>query len=327
MVRVAIVGCGFMGRMHANVYGLLDRATLVSVADRKPEKAAKFAAEFGVPARTDVADVLASDAIDAVDICLPTHLHADASIHAMEAGKHVFCEKPMALTVDEADRMIDAAAANGVGLMIGHCIRFWPEYALLKQFVDDGSLGKLVSLNLTRYGEFPSWSTDNWLADPALSGGGVLDMHIHDTDFALYLLGKPEEIVSHGTVDARGPSHAFTTLQFPGCVVHLEGGWNLPTKTPFKMAFRAIFERGAAIMDGGPLVVYRDGAEPETPTFAKMEAQGGGNISDLGGYYHELRYFTDCLTEGQPFVTTTPESSRLSLATTLEEIRQIQSRG
>jgi predicted dehydrogenase len=210
--------------------------------------------------------------------------------------------------------------------MIGHCIRFWPEYALLKQIVDDGRLGKLLSINLTRFGEFPFWSTDNWLADESKAGGGVLDMHIHDTDFILYLLGEPQEIASWGNEDARGPGYVFTTMQYPGCVAHLEGGWNLPTNTPFKMAFRAIFEQGAAFMDGGPMTIYRPGMDPQVPEFPKMQAQGGGNISDLGGYYHELAYFVDRVTKGLPLETVTPQTSRASLKATLEEIRQIKAR-
>lgn len=317
-----------MGRMHANVYGLLDNAELVALVDRKPEKREAYSADFGVPAYETLHELFENHPdLDAVDICLPTYEHKDATLAVASARKHVFCEKPMAMTVDEADEMIAACQKADVRLMIGHCIRFWPEYVLVKELVEAGTLGKLLSINLTRYGQFPSWSTDNWLADEEKSGGGVLDMHIHDTDYAHYLLGEPKEVSAWGTVDSRGPSHAFTTMSFAdGAVAHLEGGWNLPTNTPFKMAFRAIFERGAAIMDGGPLTIYEDGKEPNVPEFAKMEAAGGGNISDLGGYYHELKYFIDRLESGEPFVTTTPESSKQSLATTIEEIRQIKSR-
>lgn len=323
MLRVGLVGCGFMGRMHANVYGLLEGARLVSVMDRLPEKSEKFGQDFNVRVHSDFDEFLASDELDAVDVCLPTYLHREFTVKALEAGKHVLCEKPMALTVEDADAMIAAAGANNRQLMIGHCIRFWPEYALLKKYSDDGRLGTLRSINLTRYGEFPHWSTDNWLADQALSGGGVLDMHIHDTDFILYLLGQPISQHSWGTIDSRGPSHVFTTMTYPGCVAHLEGGWNLPNYTPFKMAFRAVFDNGAMIMDGGPLTVYETGKEPTIPEFPRMEAQGGGNISDLGGYYHEIKYFVDCLTQDRAFETVTPQTSRASLAATLEEIRQM----
>lgn len=322
MLRVGLMGCGFMGRMHASVYGLLEGAELVSVMDHRQEKAAKFGEEFGAAAFDDFDSFLAQGELDAVDICLPTHLHREYTVRALQAGKHVLCEKPMALTLAEADAMIAAQEKSGKQLMIGHCIRFWPEYAVLKKMMAGGTLGKLVSINLTRYGQFPHWSSDNWLADESKAGGGVLDMHIHDTDFAIYLLGEPKSVFARGTVDGRGPSHVFTTLEYPGCVAHLEGGWNLPNHTPFKMAFRAIFERGAMIMDGGPLTIYEDGKEPYVPEFPRMEAQGGGNISDLGGYYHEIKYFVDCLNQDRPFETVTPQTSRQSLALTLEEIRQ-----
>lgn len=320
-MRVAIIGCGFMGRMHASVYSALPNADLVAVVDHREEKYE----EFGVHGFASLSELFDNAEVDAIDICLPTYLHKDATIAGADAGKHVFCEKPMALALGQADEMIEACDNAGIRLMIGHCIRFWPEYAYLKNLVDSGRFGRLRSINLTRYGEYPHWSSENWLGDESKSGGGALDMHIHDTDFALYLFGKPDTVYSRGTVDGRGVSQIFTTMTFGDAVAHLEGGWNLPVHTPFKMAFRAIFDRGAAIMDGGPLTIYSD-REPIVPAFAKMEAAGGGNISDLGGYYHELAYFVDCITSDRPFTITTPQTSRDSLEMTLEEIRQVKER-
>jgi predicted dehydrogenase len=326
MLKIAIVGCGFMGRMHANVYSSLPNAELVAVADRRCGQVDDFRSAFGIPGYDSLDALLSKENIDAVDICLPTFLHKEATLQAARAGKHVFCEKPMALTLDEADEMIVACEDAGVRLMIGHCIRFWPEYAYLKNVAQEGTLGKLLSVNLTRYGEFPHWSSENWLADEQKSGGGALDMHIHDTDFALFLLGDPKRIASFGSIDERGVGQIFTTMDFGGSIAHLEGGWNLPGKTPFRMSFRAIFERGAAIMECGPLTIYADGAEPVQPAFEKMTAETGGNISDLGGYFHELKYFLDKLESGEPFEITTPQTSRRSLEVALEEIRQVKSR-
>lgn len=326
MLKVGLVGCGFMGRMHANVYGALDGASLVGAWDHRPERAAKYCEEFGCQPFGDF-DQLVASGVDIIDVCLPTDLHKEYTIRAARAGKHVFCEKPIALNLRDADEMIRECESAGVKLMIGHCIRFWPEYALLKEIADDKRLGRLLSLNLTRYGEFPSWSSDNWLADESRAGGGVLDMHIHDTDFAHYILGDPDHMVSFGTVNATGASHAFTTMTFGDTVIHLEGGWNLPTKAPFRMAFRAVFENGAAIMDGGPMQIFENGKEPVTPAFEKMEAAGGGNISDLGGYFHELKYFIDCVANNEPLEKVTPQTSRKSLETTLEEIRMIKGNG
>ena len=135
--------------------------------------------------------------VDVVDICLPTDLHADFAVRALQMGKHVVCEKPMAISLAEADRMIEAARKSGRRLMIAHCIRFWPEYVELRRLVESGELGHLLSLSLTRYSPFPSWGSDNWLADERRAGGAALDLHIHDTDFAAYLMGRaPDEMAS-----------------------------------------------------------------------------------------------------------------------------------
>lgn len=319
-LKVVLVGCGFMGRMHANVYRLLERANLVGVVDHSAEKATAFAAEFGCEAIGSLEEALGRADIDVIDVCLPTDLHAPTTVAALNAGKHVFCEKPMALTEAQCLEMTAAAKAAGKQLTVGHCIRFWPEYAHLKKLIDSKELGPILSLNLLRYGAFPSWASENWMSYEARTGGGALDMHIHDTDFALYALGTPTSLDSWGTNDARGMSQIFTTLTFGNVVCHLEGGWNLPSSTPFKHAFRAIFERGAAIMDAGPLTVYAEGAEPKVVEFENLKADGGGNLSSLGGYYHELKYFTDCVLDGKPLEVVTPESSTESVKTVLREI-------
>ncbi len=311
-----------MGRMHAEVYGVLEGVDLVHVCDKTPTQHEKIAARYGARTSQSIDEMLKDSELDVIDICLPTDLHADTTVKALEAGKHVVCEKPMALSVADADRMIAASTQTGKTLMIAHCIRFWPEYEVLEKIVKDGSLGQILSLNLTRYGAFPSWSTDNWLADEKRSGGGALDMHIHDTDYALYLLGQPSSQTSHGSVDPRGVSHMFTTATFGKVVAQIEGGWNLPSNAPFKMAFRAVFERGLVNMDAGPLTIFEEGKDPVVPELPKMAVNTGGNIGDLGGYYFELKYFYEHLKSGEPLTRITPQSSRASLAATLEEIRQ-----
>ena len=188
-----------------------------------------------------------------------------------------------------------------------------------------GELGRLLSLNLTRYGAFPAWTVDNWAADVKRAGGGM-DMHIHDTDFALYLLGEPKTMHSFGSRDEKGVGHFFTVMDYGDCVAQCEGGWNLPQGAPFRMEFRAVFERGAMIYRDGELWTYSDGAATkfEAP---QMEASGaGGNLSSLGGYYNELAYFVDCIANDHMPTTVTPESSRESLRYVLEEVKQIEAR-
>lgn len=325
MVKVGLVGCGFMGTMHANVYSVLEGAELVGVWDRKPERATEFVGKWGGRVFSSYDDMLADASIDMVDVCLPTSEHAIFSIKACEAGKHVMCEKPMALSLEDADAMCAAASKAGVKMMVGHCIRFWPEYEELFRVVKSGELGRLLSLNLTRYGAFPAWTVDKWAADVSKAGGGM-DMHIHDTDFALYLLGEPRSMHSFGSRDERGVGHFFTVMDYGSCVAQCEGGWNLPQGAPFRMEFRAVFEKGAAIYRDGELWTYGEGTSRkfEAP---QMEARGaGGNLSSLGGYYNELAYFIDCITNDRMPQVVTPESSRESLRYVLEEVKQIEAR-
>lgn len=326
MQKVGIVGAGFMGKMHGSVYKGLEGAELVGVFDFVRERADPYAEQFGIKVFDTLEDLAKECTV--VDICTPTYTHSDLAIAGAKLGLHVVCEKPMARTIEQAKAMIKACEEAGVKLFIAHCIRYWPEYAKLKELVDSKELGELLSVNLTRYGGFPAWSSDQWLRDEEKAGGGVLDMHIHDTDYILYLLGEPEKMDAWGAVDQTGPGHAFTVMSYRGgkTIAHLEGGWNLPTGAPFKMAFRAVFEKGAAIWDAGPMGIYRPGQEPEYPQFISIKAEGGGNLSDAGGYAVELADFMDCLNTGRECTIVTPQTSLKSLEYALKEIDLIKSK-
>jgi len=142
MVNIAIVGAGFIGKIHSDSYKQINNARVVAVVDKVKDKGSKLADEHGASYYSDINECLEKEDIDNVDICVPTFLHAELAIRAADAGKNVFCEKPMALSLDEADRMIEAVERNGVKGMVGHVIRFWPEYIKAKEIVDSGKLGK-----------------------------------------------------------------------------------------------------------------------------------------------------------------------------------------
>ncbi len=316
-----------MGRMHAQVYKLLPDVKLVSTFSKYGASAVLVAAVHSARVADSYDDILQDPDVDVVDICLPTDLHAEFTVKALTAGKHVLCEKPMAIDAASADQMLSAATKSGKTLMIAQCIRFWPEYKRLREIVHAGSLGQLRSLQMTRFGAFPTWSSDGWIGLEPRAGGAALDMHIHDTDFVVDLLGRPDEIVSRGCQDERGLSRIFTLMTFGKTIVQLEGGWDLPADAPFRMSLRAVFDRGLVMFDQGPMTIYEDGAEPVIVNDLPVMSAGeqGGNISDLGGYFFELEYFYRCLREGQAVDLATPESSRLSLEIALSEIKQAQS--
>ena len=133
MIRVGILGAGNIAGVHSRAYAHLANARVVAVDDSERSKAETMAATHQAQPYSDWADFFADAAIDMVDVCLPTYLHADAVIAAAQAGKHVLCEKPVALNLEQVDRMIAAVKGAGVQAMIAQVIRFWPHYLAIKQ--------------------------------------------------------------------------------------------------------------------------------------------------------------------------------------------------
>jgi predicted dehydrogenase len=324
-----LVGCGFMGGMHAQIYSQLEGVELVAVVDANTESSADKLKSFGtpVPIFKTLEEALTNTECDFVDICLPTKLHRQYALTAIEAGKALFCEKPLALSMEEANDILAAAKTHGTFAQVGHCIRFWPEYQALMDYHKSGKGGKLLSLHLMRRAGRPDYGVDNWLNDANQSGGAALDLHIHDTDFVLALLGQPLSVTSRVTEDFSGPVHIFNLLDYDGLTVSTEGGWNYPAKWGFQMSFQAIYENTVLDFDssndnGLTLCIGDD--EPKKIEIAKPDSgestSGEGNISDLGGYFNELLYFTDCLKSGKPPTIATLEDAHASLKLTLKQI-------
>ena len=332
MVKVAIVGAGFMGRMHAQVYRNLNRAKLTAIADSDLEKAQLLADKYEATAYSSLEELLNEENIDAVDICLPTFLHKEYVIKAARRGKDILCEKPIALTLEDAEEMIQTAKKARVKLMIAQVIRFWPEYVKLKKIYKTGELGRLLSITLTRLSPTPTWVWDNWATDVKRSGGALLDLHIHDTDYLLYLLGKPVSLVSRVSSGRLKYAHVFTTFTFPHKVIAFtEGGWDMPDNFPFTMAYTALFEKGVLEFNSRnekTLAIYRPGKEIEYfPVKPELETTAGteGNIADLGGYFSEIKYFIDCLENNEEPIGASAQSARDSLEIVLREMQSADS--
>ncbi len=333
MQRVAVVGLGFMGKTHAIAYSAIESAELAKVVDVQEEVAREVAQEHGAePATFD--DVLADDSISIVDICLPTDMHREYTIRALEAGKHVLCEKPMARTVEDARAMAEAAAASDKFLMIAHVLRFWPEYELFKRRYDAGEFGAIRQLACRRLSPRPKWSWDSWITDESRSGSALLDLHIHDIDWVAYICGRPKAVTARAVRNETGWCHVYCTYEFENDVVAFaEGGWDMPPSFPFNMAFCAICEKGVYVYDSGkdPAVsIFREGAEePEHPEIEPVVAAGaaaGGNISELGGYYLECKYFVECVESGTPPTVVTPEQALQDIEIAFAELQSVNER-
>ena len=144
MLKVGLIGCGFMGAMHANCYKNIEGVEVVAFADIRKEKAQELANGSNAIIYGDGKDLIDNAKVDIIDICLPTYLHAEYAMAAMEKVGYVFVEKPVALTVEEGKAMIEKSKTTGCQVQVGQVIRFWDEYVELKKIVESGAYGKVV---------------------------------------------------------------------------------------------------------------------------------------------------------------------------------------
>ncbi len=326
MIRVGILGAGFMGTTHAHAFARQPDAHVVAIWSRDPRRAATLAAEVGARTYPDAESLLADPAVDAVSITLPTHLHAAYTIAALEAGKHVLVEKPMALTLDQCDAMIGAQAQTGRVLMVAHVLRFWPEYVAVHDYVRGGALGE--PLSITAYRLLGRSAPGGWYEDPEQSGGAVLDLHIHDLDACNWFFGLPRTVYARGR---RGPTgawqHALTVLDYGAAQGMAEGSAIRPEGYPFTMGLWVTCEGGTVefvFRAGGVQVDSRDRADSAITAFPTggppqpLTSPGGD------GYVNEIAEFLACIREGRAPVNGAPEQARLAVATALAARRSLE---
>ena len=323
MLKIGIIGCGFMGTMHANCYQNIPGVELVAVADVRRETAEALAQNSNAVMYGDGKELIADADVDVIDICLPTYLHAEYAMLAMEKVSYLFVEKPVALTNAQADAMLEKAEKTGCQVQIGQVIRFWDEYVKLRRIVESGVYGKVVNANFRRISPRPTWGWEDWLLKTELSGGAAQDLHIHDMDFALHLFGMPKQLQTVKNIIGERNSYIHSLLRYDDFVASVEGTWDLPGSYPFEATFRVVFEKAVIENAGGKLMCYTDaGAEQIIIDKAELIGDGfaGGNVSDLGGYYNELVYFTDCAKQGAKVTQATLSDAAASLQYVLKEI-------
>jgi predicted dehydrogenase len=224
MVRVGLVGIGFMGWIHTLAYRKVAGAKVVAYCEQNQKRLAgdwtDIKGNFGPPGEqmdmspykcyTELEAMLADPEIDMVDLCLPPGGHAAATVKAFQAGKHVFCEKPIALQAADAKAMVQASADSGKQLLIGHVLPFFPEFTYAYQAVTSGKYGKLLGGHFKRIISDPSWLPHFY--DPDKIGGPMLDLHVHDAHFIRLLFGMPNAVQSTGRM--RGEVAEFFTSLF-----------------------------------------------------------------------------------------------------------------
>jgi len=333
MVKVGLVGVGFMGHMHYNIYKQHAGARLVALCDHQRKRRegrwediagnigeGSAAAEDlrGINTYADPQDLIADPQVELVDICLPTDLHSDVAISALQAGKHVFVEKPMARSVKQGQAILKAAEKAKGYLMVGHCIRFWPEYQVAYDLIRSKKYGRVKEAFFRRVSSTPRWSDKNWLLNNTRSGGSQWDLHIHDVDYMLYLLGMPASVYATGQ---KGPSKGIDSVQavynYPGrLTATVLADWSYQGDFPFNMEFCIRCDKATlaySMQSGQPLTVYTDDGkqlQPQLPTG--------------GGYEREIDYFLNCIEQKKKPRIVTAKSSLETLRVLDRELKSIE---
>lgn len=317
MLNVGIVGIGMMGSTHLDAYAKIKGVKVVAVADlieaRREGRTltagnVKGQSEGGVDFSrfrkyTEGMDLIADPALDIVDICLPTPLHARYAMAALKAGKHVLTEKPFALNTRDAATLVETARHAKPMLMCAMCMRFWPAWAWLKDTVANKTYGKTLSAQFRRVTSHPGGP---FYSSGKACGGAILDLHIHDTDFIQYCFGKPSAVFTRGY--SRNTSHLdhVTTHYLYDTIplVIAEGSWAMAPGFGFQMQYTVNFEHATAVFDlaaQDQLTLITQGKRKAVKVKAGM------------GYQHEIAYFVKCIQKNVRPSMVEPSSAALSV--------------
>lgn len=335
MTTIGIVGLGFMAAAHIRAYRQVEGARIAALCNPSGRHLdGDFSDVVGNVGATDpvkldmdgvratrVFDELLQDpAIAAIDICAPTKAHQELAVAALRAGKHVLCEKPLARTSAAARAIVDEARrARGI-FMPAMCLRFWPEWAWLKQAIADRRFGRVLSARFRRVAEPPGWGKNTFF-NGAESGGALFDLHVHDTDFVQFCFGRPRAVFSTGYVKFSGAvDHVVTQYEVEGdAIVHAEGGWAMSPGFGFNMSYTVNFEGATADYDS---------ARGQENLRLAVDGSPATVVPCPGpdGYVGELRHFVECIHRGVPPVVVTARDGLGSVEICEAEENSVQRR-
>jgi predicted dehydrogenase len=280
----------------------------------------------GVSGYAEIGELLADPKVDLVDLCVPNDEHAALAIRALEAGKHVLVEKPIALTTADADAMVAAAAANGRLLMVAHVLPFFPEFAFAADAVRSGRYGALRAANLKRVIAKPDWSAG--IADADRSGGPAIDLHIHDTHYIGLVCGVPRAVQSRGVVDGGAVVHLSTQYLYddPQLTVSAISGALSQAGRSFAHGFEFYLEKATIAFDfavlGGeghvatPLSVILPDGTVERPEL--------GSGDPIDAFAAELGVAVAAVNSGTPAPQLSGELARQALRICHAEVESVK---
>jgi predicted dehydrogenase len=306
-MKAGIAGTGLMGETHAGCYTKLDGIELYAVAEQNPDKQKKFKEMYpSVKIYNDFSEMTDDKEIDIIDICLPTPLHKSAAILALSKNKNVLLEKPIALTIKDAEDIKQAADKSSGKFMVAHVLRFWPEYTAIRNVLNNELKDEQVkSVYAARFNELPLWSENTWIMNEEKSGGIILDLMIHDIDFICWSFGKVKSVYAHSILNKNNYAvQVMAVLEMEsGVKAYIDGGYLNPSGTGLTTQLR--------VYTGNSLIeMYPD----NRITLKKENAHLKELFADKGdGYLEEIRYFINCIRNKTDITTITTEDAIQSL--------------
>ena len=293
MLKIALVGVGGISGAHIPAWEERRDAELVALCDIRAEQMEKYKNKH---CYTDFDEMLKNEEIDILDICLPTYLHAEFAIKAMNMGINVICEKPVSLNAADVARVYSTAKSTNVKFMVAQVLRFWPEYSIIKEIYDTGKYGRLLSGHMGRLGVRPKWSWDGWMMDENRSGLVPFDLHIHDLDFIVYAFGKPKEFKDY-RARSENQDYINSIYEYDGFFITTEAAW-YDAPYPFAANFRFQFEKALAVFENHEMTIYEKDGKIFKPVSQSGEDTGDIGLPKSNAYSNEINYFADCVLSG-----------------------------
>jgi predicted dehydrogenase len=342
MVGIGISGIGFMGMIH---YLAAQRASGARVVALCSRDAAKLAGDWtciqgnfgprgtqmdlsGLSRYGDFQALLNDDQVDLVDLCVPNDSHARMAIQALEAGKHVLVEKPIALSTADADAMVAASAKAGKLLMVGHVLPFFPEFAFALEAAQSGRFGFLRAAHFQRVISKPDWSSG--IADPGRSGGPAIDLHIHDAHFIALLCGTPRAVHSRGVVEDGAVVHLTTQYLYDADdpAVSCISGAISQAGRPFAHGFELYFDRATVVFEFANLAGLAHVAMPLSVILpdGTIDRPALGSGDPIDAFAQELTAAALAVSTGSGAPGLSGKLAREALLLCLAEIESVKSR-
>jgi len=322
-LKVAIIGVGGISGMHHSGYSKCEDAELWAICDIKPDVLKEKSEKYGVPAKRcflDHRNLLKLKEIEAVSVCTPNKSHCEITINALKAGKHVLCEKPIAMDARQGRKMVDAAAKAGRILQIGLMQRFRTDANYVKGLVDDGTLGEIyyARCRAVRRRGVPSWGVFGQLEENG--GGGLIDIGVHMIDLTWYVMGKPRPVsvsgqtyrtigntAGHWGIFGKWDHKTYTVEDFASGYVRFANGATMSIECGFianldadRENFHIVGTRGGAGVSPLNLQLEVGGHICDATPRDMITVDLHGNPSKLVDHELEIMHFVDCVLHNKP---------------------------